>query len=229
MRMVLVGAAVCLALAGCGGGDDDAAPSAQEIVDRSVEATGDVESFHFTLDLGDAPLAGSGLSISTAEGDVVVPDRVRAAFAGSFAGIGIESELVLVGDEDFLKDPLTGRWRTLEIGTSPLDYFDPGSGVLAVMRGIDELELAGTDEVAGVEAYRVTGTAPARDVGTLLAVPPGDGTVPVELWIGRDDSLLRRLRVEGPVAEGEPEDIVRTIELSRFDEPVEIEKPEVDG
>ena len=229
MRRLLLGAALCLALVGCGGGDEDGSPSAQEIVDRSQEATGEVESFHFTLELGDVPLAGSGLSISSAEGDIAVPDRVRASFSGSFGGIGIESELVIVGDEDFLKDPLTGRWRTLDIGASPLDYFDPASGVIAVMGSVEELELAGTEDVQGAPAYRLTGTASARDLSGLLAVAPSDRSVPVQLWVGRDDYLLRRLRVDGPVADGEPEDVVRTIEISRHDEPVEIEKPEVAG
>lgn len=229
MRRLLLGAALCLGLVGCGGGAEDGAPSAQEIVDRSQESTGEVESFHFTLELGDVPLAGAGLAISSAEGDVAVPDRVRASFSGSFAGIGIESELVIVGDEDFLKDPLTGRWRTLDIGASPLDYFDPASGVIAVMGSVEELELAGTEDVQGAPAYRLTGTASARDLSGLLAVAPSDRSVPVQLWVGRDDYLLRRLRVDGPVADGEPEDVVRTIEISRFDEPVEIEKPEVAG
>jgi lipoprotein LprG len=229
MRALLLAAVLGLALAGCGGGGDEAALSAEEIVDRAVEATGAVTSFHFVLDLGDLPLAGSGLSIARAEGDVVVPDRVRATFSGSFGGIGIESELVLVGEDDFLKDPLTGRWRTLEIGTSPLDYFDPARGVLAVLESVGDLELAGTEEVGGAEAYRLTGTASAKELSPLLAVAPSDRTVPVEVWVGADDFLLRRLRVDGPVAEGEPEDAVRTVEVSRFDEPVEIEPPEVEG
>jgi LppX_LprAFG lipoprotein len=229
MRRFLLGVALCLALAGCGGGDEDAGPSAQEIVDGSVDATGALESFHSALDLGDVPIAGAGLNISSAEGDVVVPDRVRASFSGSFSGIGIESELVIVGEEDFLEDPLTGRWRRLDIGASPLDYFDPASGVLAVMRSIEELELDGTEEAGGVEAYRLTGTASARDLSSLLAVEPSDRNVPVEVWVGKDDSLLRRLRVNGPIAEGEPDDVVRTIDLSGFDEPVEIAKPEVEG
>jgi len=228
MRALLLGAVLCLFLVGCGGGDEEPSLSAQEIVDRAVEATGEVGSFHFALDFGDVPLAGSGLRIAKAEGDVVVPDRVRASFSGSFGGIGLESELVIIGGDGFLKDPLTGRWRMLEIGTSPLDYFDPASGVLAVMRSIDDLELAGSDEVGGIEAYRLTGTASARDVSPLLAVPPSDLRVPVELWVGKVDFLLRILRVSGPVAEGEPSDVVRTVDVSGFDEPVEIEKPEVE-
>ncbi|HXF97276.1 MAG TPA: LppX_LprAFG lipoprotein [Gaiellaceae bacterium] len=229
MRLLALGGILALLLAGCGGGGGEAELSAAEIVARAVERTGEVKSFHFALDLGQAPLQGAGLRIEKAEGDVVVPDRVRASFSGTFGGIALESELVIVGEDDFLKDPLTGRWRRLEIATSPLDYFDPARGVLAVMRALEDLELAGTEQVGGVDAYRLTATASARDVSPLLAVEPSGRRVPVELWVGSEDFLLRRLRVEGPVAEGEPEDVVRTVDVSRFDEPVRIEKPEVAG
>jgi hypothetical protein len=37
--------------------------------------------------------------------------------------------------------------------------------------------------------------------------------------------LLRRLRLSGPVNADEDEDAVRTVELSEFDEPVEISAP----
>ncbi len=50
--------------------------------------------------------------------------------------------------------------------------------------------------------------------------------LPVTVWIGQDDSLLRRARLEGPINNEEGDDIRRQIELSGFDEPVTIEPPE---
>src|SRR5262249_11501452 len=61
----------------------------------------------------------------------------------------------------------------------------------------------------------------------LLSVPqpPGNGQVGVELWIGKDDALLHRIDLVGPLTTYEPKSIVRSIRLSRFDEPVTIEPP----
>jgi hypothetical protein len=66
-------------------------------------------------------------------------------------------------------------------------------------------------------------------VAPLVAVSPSDLEVPVLLWIGEEDSLLHRIEVSGPVAEGEPDDVLRVVEISRFDEPVTIEAPEGSG
>ena len=51
-------------------------------------------------------------------------------------------------------------------------------------------------------------------------------TANVEAWIGQRDSLPRRVRLSGQLSEDEPKDIVRQIDLSRFDAPVDIRPPE---
>jgi len=64
------------------------------------------------------------------------------------------------------------------------------------------------------------------DVAPLLGVEEGAAElVPVELWFGKDDKLLRRLRVTGVLAPGDTAESVRTVELSAFGEPVEITAP----
>ena len=47
----------------------------------------------------------------------------------------------------------------------------------------------------------------------------------MELWIGKDDMLLRRLRLTGPISPDEDAAAVRTVELSEFDEAVQITAP----
>ena len=95
-----------------------------------------------------------------------------------------------------------------------------------MMRGLEGVEDDGTEELAGVATVRVRGTAAAADVAPLVAVPAGGGTVDATLWIGADDRILRRIRIEGAVANGEPTDATRVVEVSRFGEPVTIDEPE---
>jgi hypothetical protein len=98
--------------------------------------------------------------------------------------------------------------------------------VLGVMRRVEELGDEGTEEVGGVTAVKLSGTVDAADVAPLFAVSPREGTVEATLWIGEEDRLLRRVQVMGAVAAKEPEDALRVVEISRFDEPVTIEPPE---
>ena len=44
--------------------------------------------------------------------------------------------------------------------------------------------------------------------------------VPVMLWIGKDDALVRRIDIEGPLTSSEKSDIRRRLQLSKFDQPV---------
>jgi len=160
---------------------------------------------------------------------VIVPDRLKAKASATFSGIPIETELVFVGEEDFFIDPLTRQWRRLDVGTSPVAFFDPAKGVLSVIEGAVEVENAGSETVDGVETHRLTGKVKARDAARLLVVSStSDRLVDVELWIGKADQILRRIRVRGPVGEGEPAEASRTIELSDFGQSFEIEAPEVE-
>lgn len=223
----VVAVAALVAAAGCGGGESDV--SAAELVSASAAATGALESFHFTLDVQNVPRTTTGLQLTSAEGDVAVPDRAQADVSGAFAGIPVTSRIVAIGDDVWLKDPLSGEWRAIDVDTTPIALLDPGSGVLGVMEGLTDPADEGSEEVDGVSLRRISGTASAKDVAPLVAVSPSEGDVPVTLWIGEDDELLRRIEVAGPVADGEPDDALRVVEVSRFDEPVTIEAPEVTG
>lgn len=224
---VAVVAVALLATAGCGGGGEG--PSAAQVVSRCASATGAVQRFHFTLDVQNVPRSSTGLQLTSAEGDVVVPDRARADVAGNFAGVPITTRIVAIGKDLWLRNPLSGTWEAIDVATTPIALLDPSRGVLGVMKGLADPKDQGTEEVDGVTLRKVSGAASAADVAPLVAVRPTEREVPVTLWIGEDDHLLRRIEVSGPVAGGEPGDALRVVELSRFDEPVTIEAPEGAG
>lgn len=220
--------AALLLTSGCGGGEDGGV-SAEDIVRTSTEATGAVRTFHFTLDVENVPSTAVGLQLTGAEGDVVVPDRASADVTGTFAGTTIATQIVAIGEKVWLKNPLSGTWQSIDVSATPVALLDPAQGVLGVMQRVEDPADAGAEDVGGVTLRKVTGTAAASDVAPLVGVSPSDRQVPVTLWIGEEDFLLRRIEVRGPVAEGEPDDAQRIVEVSRFDEPVTIEQPEGTG
>ena len=216
-------ALLLLALAaGCGG---SSGPSAQELVSESVAKTSAVKTFHLVIDVEHVPAPSSGLGLTFVDGDVVVPDRLRGRVGGTFLGLSISTELVVVGDEYFLKIPFTGKWRTIDVATLPSAFFDPGQGILAVIEGATDLRRDGSEEVGGVPCYRLAAKVQSDALTPLLNTAAGTELLPIELWIGKDDKLLRRLRLSGPISPDEGEDAVRTVELSAFDEPVQISAP----
>jgi hypothetical protein len=227
--IVALGVALVAIAAGCGGEEGSEGPTAEEIVAQAADAFASTKSFHLLYDLTNAAPAGSGLRLTHANGDVEISDgeqkAIGLAVAGTFSGIPLESELVIVEGDGFLKDPLTGAWRELDVTQVPGAFFDLLDGVPAVLRSVQDLERAGDEQVGGVATYRLRGKITARNLAVFLGNVPSDRLVPVELWAGQDDSLIRRIEVEGPVEEGEPDDVTRKVELSGFGKSVHIERP----
>jgi hypothetical protein len=229
MKAALVGLAA-LALAGCGGGggrstSTAAAPTEAQIVQRTQTATAALKSFHFVYAVKNPPAGGSGLVLTSADGDVLVPGRLKANVSGTYSRVPLSSQVVFAGGKAYLKNPLSGAWESFRTSASPIGYFDPSKGVLAVIRTSHTLRLDGSATVGGVDSYRLHGPMPATNVAGFLITKPGAQQVQVDLYVGKSDYRLRRVVVTGPVNAAEPKGIQRVITLSRFDEPVTVTAP----
>jgi lipoprotein LprG len=216
--LVLVGL-----LAGCGGGSTK---PAADLVSESVAKTSAVKSFHLVIDTENVATSPSGLSLKFVDGDVLVPDKLKGKVGGTFAGISISTDLIVVGKAYYLKTPFGTGWQKIAVDTLPSAFFDPEQGILAVIQGASDLKNDGSEDVGGVDCYRVTGKVQAVKLKPLLNTAEGTQELDMELWIGKDDMLLRRLRLTGPISPDEDANAVRTVELSQFDEAVRIAAPE---
>jgi hypothetical protein len=224
-RLVPAAALVLVVVAaGCGG---TSGPTAKELVTQSIAATSAVKTFHLAVDIENVPAPRTGLGLTSVDGDVIVPDRLHGRVSGTFLGLSLSTDLVVVGHDYFLKVPFTGKWRKIDVSTLPSAFFDPKKGILAVIDGASDIARDGSEDVGGVPCYRLKGTVQADTLKALLGGAEGTQPLTLELWVGKDDKLLRRLRLTGPVAPNESADSVRTVELSAFDEPVQIVAPSV--
>ncbi len=218
--LLLVGA-----VAGCGGKARGLSPT--EIVSQSAASTSAVKSFHMVVNIENVPAPRSGLGLTFVDGDIVVPNELRARIGGTFQGVPLTSELIVLGKRYFLKDPFTGKWQVVSVATNPAAFFDPVKGVLAVIKGARETSDDGSEDVGGVPSYRLKAKVQASALTPLLGNAASAKLLPVELWIGKNDLLLRRIRLSGPITAADGADAVRTVELSAFGEPVRITAPAV--
>lgn len=210
---------------GCGGGKKAEQLSAAQILAKTAANTARVKSFHFVLKVEHPAPSGSGLSLTHANGDVIVPDKLKANIAGTLSGVSLKSALVFVGPSAYIKNPFGGGWQKVDIKTSPAAFFDPAKGVLAVIKSSTQLRLAGSATADGVDSYDLEGKVPARALTAILGNPPSDRLADVELLVGKDDLVLRRIRLTSPIAAGEPASIARQVDISRLDEKISIEAP----
>jgi LppX_LprAFG lipoprotein len=215
---------VMLALGGCGGGGDR---SASEILSRTAVETAKQKSFHVVIAMDHVATSPTGLTLTFVDGELLVPSRLRARVAGTFRGVPLTSELVSIGRSQYLRDPFSGKWQRVSLRTSPIAFFDPAKGVLAVVKSAQDVERNGSEKVDDVDTYRLKAKVRASALTPLLGNPSSGRLLPVELWIGKSDSLLRRIRLAGAVAPGESGNALRTVAVSRFGEHVTIVPPPV--
>ena len=220
-------ALVALALlARCGDGDGDAdleGVDPEALLQAAAERTDQARSFHFVLEHqnGTTEIV-RGLNMERAEGDVVGADQLSVEVRASLGPLNLKIKIIVIGDEAWITNPLTGRWEREDISIE--DVFDPARGVTAIMRAAAEPRLAGTETVAGVRTYRVEATVDSGDV-TLFGEPRPGRLLRAEVWIGVDDPLVYRIEIVGGIVPGEPDDLVRRLTLSRFDTEIEIAPP----
>ena len=216
-------AASVLVLAGCGGGAKG--PPPEQVISAATKATSVEKSFHFVYDEQHGPASTKGLHLIYADGDVVLPGNVKADVTGTLLGLPLRSTLIVVGGRYYIRNPFTQAWQTVSVATNPATFFNPAKGVLAVIAGATQVKRAGSEKVGGQDAYRVKGKVPVSAISPILGNPPSSKLVDVELWIDKQSSRLRRVRISGPVESGDPENAVRTVDLSHYGKAVVIAVP----
>ena len=127
-----------------------------------------------------------------------------------------------IGEVSYFEDPFTGEWEA-----EPREPSE-GDPLVELMEGRLRLEsMAVSFESFDDEpTYMIVGNHPREDAGTGRQVT---------LWIGTDNSLLRRMDIEETVSTDEYEGLIPSdlqelfensvIRLSRLNEPVEIVSP----
>ena len=218
-----------LILTACGGGDSSDSvntdKTASEILSDASKAAGEVDSFHFKLthQNGSTPLP-LNLSLESAEGDVEVPDKLKADVKADAAGINVSVKVIGIDDETWVTNPFTRNWQRLG-GTNIRDFANPAALVTSLLPEIEDPEIAGREDVDGTSTYRLTGMIDSAALSESLGIAEAGHTVKVEAWIGVEDSLPRRVKLTGRLTDDEKENVSRQVDLSRFNQPVDIKEP----
>jgi DNA-binding beta-propeller fold protein YncE len=211
--------------------------SADELIEASSQAMKEVESFHFLMDM-QISMGGEGLSMDIPmifEGDVQSPDMMAGTLTMSFLGINMESEMVTIGDMSYVTDPETGEWGVSSEGDLfGLDSLGGGFASPDALLNTDEdvftgLEVVGEETLNGVPVVHLQGNMALEEVD-------GGEDFAVDIWIGSEDNYMYQLVVEGQTSVDELDDslfgsggdisMVITMNISAFNEPVDIQAPD---
>src|SRR5258707_2179825 len=90
-------------------------PRAQELLAAVRKSFGSVNAFHVVMRVQNAgSTTGSQFQIRNADGDVVLPDKIKAQATVILSGQAVTINLISIGDTQFITDPITGQWRGLQ-------------------------------------------------------------------------------------------------------------------
>jgi hypothetical protein len=221
---------VALACVACGGGGTSTAsgttPPASSILPAAIQAFDSLQTFHFTLthENGTTPIP-NGLQLVSADGDVVVPDRMHAAIEAKVGNQTVKVEVIGVGNQGWMTNPFNRQWQPLPSGTTIKNIFDPTQGVKAIIGSLQNAQVVGQEKVGGAQTWLVKGSIQSDVLTSAVPVARPGFTVGVEAWIGVDDSLIRQVYLEGPIMPNEADNIVRRLTLSGFGEQITIKPP----
>jgi hypothetical protein len=226
--LVALLALTAIIMTGCGKSTPTPAEmTPAEILNQSGDKMQAISSFHFALDQGGkgSPLA-MGVEMTKAEGDVVRPDRLQMTIAGTAMGMALEVKTVTVGEKTLMTNPLSGKWEVPPAQFQVLNVFDPANGIAAIMKGITSPARLADEPMGGTLCYHITGSITSDALRPITGSAVPGATIKAETWIGKEDLLVRNIKLEGKITESEKEGIVRTIALSKLNQSISITLPE---
>lgn len=225
-----------------GVGAQDPSQDAGPLLQQATTTMAAVQSFHFQMSTPEGrSLVVNEIELEGFEGDVQRPDRFRVEFTAKMAIVSLSVKVVGIGDQLWVTDPMSKDEAWIQVGLDDMgpialpDILNPDRLLQAAVSVVQEPKLAGEEEIDGLKTTRIDGTFDPQKVNqqvTELAGTPvpelssitADQPIPVSLWLD-ENARLRRVEFDGPLTAADEGDVVRRFDLTKIDEPVDIQPP----
>jgi len=218
MKRTLAAVFALLTLTACGAVAQTETP--QQVVSTASDKMGQLHSAKFDMtatileqfppafvqQLGPPGAALANLSIDiSGKGEAKFPDQAAMSMQIKTGSITVSTEMVMAGGRIYVKDPQTGRF-TQPQGADVLGQFtnqaDPLSSA-AILKTAQSVKNLGDTTLNGkaVHHYQIVpdknklaDQASSPQAKELVRSMLQGGSIRLEVWIGKDDHLLHRLK-----------------------------------
>ncbi|MBV9231430.1 MAG: LppX_LprAFG lipoprotein [Chloroflexi bacterium] len=204
-------------------------PTAQQLLASLQKNFADVSAFHVVMQVQNpGPAAQGQVQIRNANGDVIMPDKVKAQATVILSGQSVMVNLISVGGNQYITDPITGQWRVIKGVLDPRTLTNPNTGIVSLLGKVQHITQPASDTVNNTPCWRVTGQLDAKYIAFLSGggVPAGT-MLQTSACIGKDDSLPYQVSVTGRAAPGDTAQTSRTFIMSKYNESIQISAPQV--
>src|SRR5436305_12273840 len=166
-------------------------PTTQQLLTALQKNFRNVSAFHVVLKVDNpSSVATAQVQIRSANGDVVMPDKVKAQAIVILSGQSVTVNLISIGDNQYITDPITGQWRVIKGVLDPRTLTNPDTGILSLINKVQNVSQPADDSVNGVPCWRVTGQLDAKHLAFFTGGGGPSGTMlQTTSCIGKSDML----------------------------------------
>lgn len=157
-----------------------------------------------------------------------MPDKVKAQATVVMSGQSLTVNLVSVGDNQFITDPVTGQWRVIKGVLDPRTLTNPDTGIISVVSKVQNVSQPASDSIDGNPCWRIAGQLDAKDLAFFTGGGVPDGTMlQTVACIGKGDSLPYYVSVAGQAATGDTPQTTRVFTMANYNENITIAAPQI--
>ncbi len=205
-------------------------PDPAAILREAGGAMADLKTVRWTMTRAGGPAyldATGTLNLTSASGDYAAPDAMRGTIRVQGPGINLELQTIAIGPEQWVTNPLSGRWEKLPPGWgfNPAILFDKAFGLEPLLRedvvSARIVDVGGED---GVSVAQIEAEVAGERVAALTAGLAQDASIAATIWIDLATRRITMLQFSSASPTGEPSDW--TITFAAFDAPLTIRPPE---
>lgn len=206
-----------------------AKPTAQQLIAAVEKSYKTVNSFHVVMQVNNpGPASSSQVEIRSANGDIIMPDKVKAQATVVLSGQAVSVELISIGDTQYITDPITGQWRVIKGLLDPRTLTNPNTGIISLLNKVQKLTPPTEDTVGGVPCWRVSGLLDAKYLAFFTGGGAPAGTMlQTSACVGKTDGLLYQVKVTGQAAPNDTADTTYLFNISKYNENITITAPQV--
>jgi LppX_LprAFG lipoprotein len=212
-----------LCFSGCGG---SSAPATATLLKDAHDKFNATQSFHFVMTVQHPGTVQAGsYSITGANGDVQLPGRMKATATVNAGFANVQLQLIIIGNQEWYTDPLTGQFVSTNLFSSYMRIFDPQTGIGSLLTGLTNPSHPSDGSSNGTACWKVSGDITMAQLSPIFGSQVVGDAKDTTFCIRKTDSQLLSVVLQGQVLAGDSSQTIRTIYLSSFNKPVSIQAP----
>ena len=204
------------------------APSTQQLLSAFKKQFHSVKSLHVTMQTQNpGPADPKQTQVLDVDGDVVMPDEVKAQATVLLSGQNVQVGLISINGNQYVTDPVTGQWRVMNGVLNPSTLTNPDTGIVSILNKVQNLSQPVAGNANGTPCWSVNGTLDAQSLAFLTGGgAPAGSQLQVSACFGENDSLPYHISIVGEAAQGDTPQTSRTFDLSKYNEQITITAPQ---